>query len=331
MKALFIIVFLYCCAAASFAQRVPSSCDAPDSVRSRYREDAASLSLFYENKIKSSYLDSILISQSFQDYFAGLLYAVYNATNLQARDTILLLKIHDYNVSSLHKLLFTFDTTVAWGKRLSQSIFPTGNAYFDSLLQKYNITVDSIWFDHLYGGSSILHTLQPLNLYPLIKALDKSCNFRLQSRIQYDSADGDLIDAVVNKDSSVTINFSYGWDLCPNACRFRRYWEFTVFPDCSVQFDSSYGDALPLDAVISDPGVNTKLVLYPNPTSGKLTVETLPGSIIEILDVQGKILTSFHNNQGESELDVSLLPKGMYFARITNSEGKATTVKFLKD
>lgn len=241
------------------------------------------------------------------------------------------LRIHDYNSSSLHNVLFTFDTTVAWGRRFSQRIFPTGNSYFDSLLQTYGITVDSIWFDRPYGGSALLHALQPLNLYPLTKLLDKSGNFRLQSRVKLDSADGDLIDAVVNKDSSLTLSFSHGWNSCPNACRFRRYWEFTIFPDCSVQFDSSYGDQWPQSAAVLNFTLNRELQLYPNPVSEKLFIETPSQSLIEILDLQGKVLMSFRSNRTESELDVFMLPNGTYFARVSNRDRSASMIKFMKD
>jgi len=172
MKILFTIVILIW-ATPSFAQRVLSSCDAPDSIKPLYLDDIALQALIYEgNIVGQPYSDSIEISQLYQNYFARIFYAVYNAKDLPARDTVLQYNIHDYARSTLHKILFTFDTTVEWGKNFSRRIFPTGNIGLDSIFKKYSISVDSIWFDHPYGGSAILHTLAPLNTYPVMLSID---------------------------------------------------------------------------------------------------------------------------------------------------------------
>lgn len=73
------------------------------------------------------------------------------------------------------------------------------------------------------------------------------------------------------------------------------------------------------------------LVLYPNPTNGKLTVSgsKFQVSSIEIYDVYGKLLQSVTVNDVAADLDVSVLPAGLYFARIRTGNG-VVTKRFVK-
>ena len=73
------------------------------------------------------------------------------------------------------------------------------------------------------------------------------------------------------------------------------------------------------------------LVLYPNPTNGKLTVSgsKFQVSSIEIYDVYGKLLQSVAVNDVAADLDVSGLPAGLYFARIRTDNG-VVTKRFVK-
>ncbi len=123
MKIFFIAGFLALLASVSFAQWVQSSCDAPDSVKELYRDDVAEQALFYETIIHSPYRDSVEIPTAFQNIFEKIFNAIYNAADLAARDSILKYDIHDYaRFTFLHKILFTFDTTLL-GVSASASTF----------------------------------------------------------------------------------------------------------------------------------------------------------------------------------------------------------------
>ncbi|MCQ2283895.1 MAG: T9SS type A sorting domain-containing protein [Bacteroidales bacterium] len=73
------------------------------------------------------------------------------------------------------------------------------------------------------------------------------------------------------------------------------------------------------------------LVLYPNPTNGKLRIEngelTIEG--VEVYDVYGKLLQTVTVNDVAADLDVSVLPAGLYFARIRTDNG-VVTKRFVK-
>ena len=73
------------------------------------------------------------------------------------------------------------------------------------------------------------------------------------------------------------------------------------------------------------------LVLYPNPTNGKLRIEngelTIEG--VEVYDVYGKLLQTLTVNDVAADLDVTHLPAGLYFARIRTDNG-VVTKRFVK-
>ena len=69
--------------------------------------------------------------------------------------------------------------------------------------------------------------------------------------------------------------------------------------------------------------INNDLVkLYPNPANNVLFVETdiIENSSLSLFDVTGKKIYNIENIAGLNTLDVSNLPEGMYFIRISNSE-----------
>jgi len=77
---------------------------------------------------------------------------------------------------------------------------------------------------------------------------------------------------------------------------------------------------------IGEPGKNEFITLYPNPASGKFTVSMGIGRIqrIEIYNVYGEKIyaTSSVGQQASSEVEISGIPKGVYFVNIYD----ATTV-----
>ncbi len=69
---------------------------------------------------------------------------------------------------------------------------------------------------------------------------------------------------------------------------------------------------------------NTEFELYPNPTTGKITIQAENIIGIEVMDITGKTiknLTGFENLSGLSEIDLSKNPKGIYIIKVTTSKG----------
>lgn len=75
---------------------------------------------------------------------------------------------------------------------------------------------------------------------------------------------------------------------------------------------------------------NLDFSIYPNPTSSLLHIETNHSDIssVEIFDVQGKQVMQV-SSLNLSEIDVSQLANGMYFLKVSTSEGELSR-KFVK-
>ncbi len=339
MKIFLTIAFLFCSAAAVFAQRVQSDCNAPDSVKKMYGEPAAWMAYQFERDTQSPYLDSAILPQFLQDKFMNALVAVYNVKGIPQSDTVTRTPLpHDYvypeplylrTLFSLGTMMLRIDTSENWQKRWVNHLLPTGNSAFDSLLNKYAIVFDTVYLNYSGHWIGITHT--PYNapiLDSLIDVAADNFHFAIASFI---IGDGDKVEGIIQTDSSVQLKYSLGWGDCILGCMYRKYWQFTVFPDCSVRFDTSYTRTPYNWSVDVDPSFTFDVTIQPNPASNMIMVAAQPYCTIELLDIVGKTIQSTISQEERTELSISSLPKGIYFVRATNKYGKHSTVKFIKD
>ena len=74
--------------------------------------------------------------------------------------------------------------------------------------------------------------------------------------------------------------------------------------------------------------------IYPNPTSGIITIE-LPADILtpyklEIVDISGRTRDEFDINQKSQSIDVASLPAGLYSYRLTSANGEVFRGKIIR-
>jgi hypothetical protein len=77
----------------------------------------------------------------------------------------------------------------------------------------------------------------------------------------------------------------------------------------------------------------SKFKLYPNPATDKITVETsevTQESYLAILNFEGEQLMTSQITQPKTEVDISSLPRGVYFVRLTNDR-TVEIGKFIKN
>ena len=70
----------------------------------------------------------------------------------------------------------------------------------------------------------------------------------------------------------------------------------------------------------------SELLLYPNPTTGILTIEGVEG-IVTIYDIYGRLVLTANTNT----LDISNAAMGIYFVRVVDEQGKMFVGKVLKE
>ncbi len=99
------------------------------------------------------------------------------------------------------------------------------------------------------------------------------------------------------------------------------------------QYDISYFDEIikffkgtnNITSVVDNSEIGA-LKLYPNPTSGQINIELSEAATIEVIDPQGRVLSTFSLKPGLNTIDLGNLTKGMYFLKSENG----TAIKILK-
>lgn len=264
MRIILLTILLLACPSVK-SQIVPSNCVAPDSIIDKYKEDATLLTLrrIYFNN--DSHKDSVIIPENYIDTVLNAMIAVYNATSIPERDTV----IDVFDVSPIHDLglhMFTLsaDSGLVWMNQLEVGNLNTGFTELDNIITNYNFTqygyYDWPWWYH----SSTFVTNDTYNIKTIIEPLN------LSPQVYYADPDFELFDGpdmlhIVHA-NRVELRYMHRWGDCMSGCMNQRTWVFNVYFDCSVEFVESYNGPAP-DASLSN--INwASLTVGPNPSEG---------------------------------------------------------------
>ena len=127
--------------------------------------------------------------------------------------------------------------------------------------------------------------------------------------------------------------FHFNWGLKGN---YDGYFEIDDMTPSNQNF--SYNQGAILDLVPPSDGINdnttSKLLVYPNPTSGVFTIEckntNLDVCSFRIYDVFGKLLVSNNLTKGNSIIDLSSQPDGIYFLQLIEGGKNTSFQKIVK-
>lgn len=76
---------------------------------------------------------------------------------------------------------------------------------------------------------------------------------------------------------------------------------------------------------IPENQVDKSVVLYPNPATNEVNIRCNSTiGLIELFDIQGRILQTVIENDNESQLDISKQSNGIYFIRVSTENGRKT-------
>ncbi len=312
------------------AQTVISSCSATDSIQELYKEDAALLALKWLYDTKSSDTISIAIPQAEKDTIMKSLMAVYNATSLAARDTVIeIFNIHAWPSPSKSIIADVMDTNTSITYFLNNT-YPTGNAILDTLINTYKLTVTSVNIGFMpYTFIAELSFPTMLNSYALVDSISLVPGVSM-AEINYPYGDGNTISFFEYLTGSGTFHkliYSYGWGDCLSGCINRRSWEFNIYPDCSVEYLGSYGSLLDSTLASISKYHNNEIFInvYPNPVSANLSMALngISNQPLEIrfIDAIGNTVLSDHKTlQNDEILNYSLksFKSGIYSLNITS-------------
>lgn len=324
MRAIVVFVVFVSITRLGYGQITPSSCIAPDSIVSKYSDDADKLALrrIYENNL--TYVDSVEIPQEYSDSLLNALIAIYNAVELPERDSVI--SIYDIHLANpdLNFISIDADSNLTWMQNLQDSIIPTGNKHLDSLLVFYDF---SLWKYYKFNyHRALFKSKRNYNTKVLANDFDKIPNV----------IDADIVEWIgVSKDITsktypdyIELIFRYGWMDCPMGCVWNRYWKFHVYYDCSVEFIESYGSPITPVGISND--FKKSSAVYPNPFKNILKIKgDIQDYDYSIYNITGqKVL---HGQTADNRiLNLNLLSPGQYIL-VLKSNKSISTFKILKE
>lgn len=335
---LFLVTFLV--SVTSFGQTVPTSCDAPDSIKLLYEFDAKVLAVQFMQS--TSLEDSVIIPTMLVEEKMKLLLAVHNAFELAARDTVVdCLNIHlDSMEHSLRYVWVAADSSSVWFKNLIAGSYPTGNPTADSLIELYGLKVQSTgaWSVYRYV---LLMTDQDYNTAAIANKFLAMADV-IDSHNTYVFCWGcdQIIQEFPAIDTFVILKYLHCWG---DDCGYKRMWEFHLPIGCEVvHFAGSYWDLL--DAGVCDnlnaigsPVFFEKFEAFPSPADdfcsvkinpstnfqGQLSLVNLSGQRLKVQEIR---LMSGQDNQ--IILETGNLPEGLYFL-VLNIDSQVFTKKII--
>ncbi len=219
-----------------FSQR--ENCEQTDEVKSLYEKDAAKLALelMKHDGVNTS---DIQIPADYYQKAMDALMVIYNATEMEARTAV----IETYDIHAMDapkRFMVSLDTAYPWTKNWIHGESKTNNKTIDQLLETNDLEVVE-YFNFI--ETVVLEAKTPLNTDVLITTLNEIGGIK---RAEYEQTAGDGNDIEIRPlDDFLEVTYSVGYGDCPSGCRFRSYWQFQVFSDCTVEYVGNFGDPAP--------------------------------------------------------------------------------------
>lgn len=330
MKTLTTIYLILLSAANLHAQKVSSDCTAPDSIFSKYKNDADRLALQSLFSYNFYYNDSVTIPKDHSAEVMKWLMAVYNAKNLPARDSVVtMFDIHTYG-PEMNSFSVDADTNLPWMQQIKLRNIPTGDSLVDELISTYHLRLN----EYSYSDKSLstfslftrvyFETDSNINISAITKI------FKNMPGVKYAEAspiygDGNGIGISIYVDH-VQLRFGYGWGDCPSGCLAGHSWAFNVYPDCSVEFVGGYGNSLEPDFFVSPNPFTSTISIYNN-NEGSYYIGNYNYCIY---DLYGRKILSGDYRVGDQIDNVEGLSIGFYILTI-ESNGYRKAFQILKN
>lgn len=94
-----------------------------------------------------------------------------------------------------------------------------------------------------------------------------------------------------------------------------------------VVFDSLWKWKRPVPNALSLVPEQCAVKLWPNPASGRFTIEVKEAATMEVIDVQGRCIAKHSLNSGVNQIDLGEASEGLYFIKLGNGEVKKVILR----
>ena len=330
MRKLVPIIAFISCSLTGWSQSIPSSCTVTPEIETFYQDAPERLALRHIRSTNSVHQNDPVIHQTTIDTFMNALAAVYNVTNLPARDSVIdMYEIVVNDDFTMRGFDITADSGSAWMNNLQDFFLPSGLPLLDSLDTEFGFTVtdydDYSWLstpvaEHRASFQSAVN----LNIVALCSTLVSDNQIvssdpapLYTSLYSRDDIEGEIFPTYVK------LSFTKCFHL-NTACIDQRTWVFHVYQDCSVEFIESFGDAA-WPVGLNDPKQARSINVYPNPFKDIINFD-LPAGVFNasLYNSVGSLVHQETTSSGRS-LDLSSLPKGSYFLRLDSDDYQYTS------
>lgn len=213
--------------------------DIPETIKTLLKMDAEMLvfiDLTSDPNLKETQVD--LPINDVEKYYRGLV-RIYNVRNYQPLNKIYVNRsIHTFQYRSLVKLSVGIDTTFGWTQAWKNGQRLTGNPDIDNLLETYNLTLSSSYYNFV-----LLTSDKSYNLFALGNKF-KNVEGVFWSEPDGLVGDGNNVFAKTLNDGSLYFIYRAAWGDCPSGCISSHYWDVLVSNDGKVKFIKEYGAPL---------------------------------------------------------------------------------------
>ena len=318
-KSLLFLLFLIGSLNAS-SQKVNSSCSAPDSIIAKYRYDADWLTYNMIYRQKLPYKDSLYIPHKYSDPVLKALIAVYNATTLAVRDTVVeIYDIHTYPYGFINEIYISADSNLSWMKQLKIRKIPSGNTLLDSFIQKYSLHFIK-YVEWAFGDYVVFKTDSNYNIDVLVNIFNKvpGVNHAGSSGLSCDGSD--IHDSIYA--DHIELIYIYCWNGI-DGCIGSIPYAFKVYFDCSVEYFGHVFYMTHIQNIDPEP-----VSPFPNPFNNSISLKGISTPFhYSISNMLGEVLiTGYSINSRIDGLEI--LDTGVYTLLIKN-EGQTGTYKII--
>lgn len=324
-KALLIVGVIVFFSPFTYGQIVISSCEAPDSIKEKYINDADRMALryIYRNSLPDIYNPHI--PQQYSGPILEALLAVYNADALPQSDSVTsLLELHTspsldsyyYQLSyQLDVFSVTTDSSLGWMHQLENGNPTCGHPVIDTLITRYGLSVQK--FSSYSDVKKVtFKTDTNYNIPYIIEGIDTIKGVRYVQKHFYGHETNNIWVIYYSSAGIIKLLYSHGWGDCWNGCLYRRYWEFNVYrQNCAVEFVKSYGDKLYPTSRIDELN-STDIIIFPNPVFGYFQVKGINNEFAyQVFSITGQqVMNGYSKNQ--EIIKTKGLSPGSYFIRV---------------
>jgi hypothetical protein len=132
-----------------------------------------------------------------------------------------------------------------------------------------------------------------------------------------------VIDHVINDTTEISVTDLFFEQNIPVDLMDKTYKVKAVYPECESEFAQTVdgNDHIRVTNLSVEDNMILNVKLYPNPTSGQLSIEAVDMTLVSVYDLVGQCVMQMPAKDSQATLDMSQLQNGIYFVKVTTANG----------